>query len=472
VVVSVDSVARTILFSENAINTMGGLSCRLSFGGLFDVRVDDLAGEGIDNWLAGFAHVTGFYCETSGRQVKRELVHVEDVSTAGDIVVTGVSCNTRQGVLDAAQPDGENANANGMVHISTGSRGIHVHFRHADLRGDQTRNRTALAVQTGGISGTTGREEVCGNISVSGTIYGRGRKTRGGGVNPDISEAIVSSGADLIFKDLTLINDDPADKGDTFLRAPGAGWSGTVTIINPKVIATCGVNDVMHGAFDRLTLRSTEGGFADLRWGAGYFPAALNGFALARAVRFHVQDTIGPDSSWKTLCPMPRRFLGTVLRQYHGSGNNKGFETGPFEIARGALLSTVLLQEDGGDMTLPPGRPMALFTNGTVAAGSPLLTALGSVANVEIGTLVGGAGIPAGARVLLVESETSVRIDSLATDSAADTALSFTPPAKSTHGWRADGGRLQYRAYAATEGTADLCVLLDGILVPDVPLGD
>jgi hypothetical protein len=69
--------------------------------------------------------------------------------------------------------------------------------------------------------------------------------------------------------------------------------------------------------------------------------------------------------------------------------------------------------------------PSAVFTTGNTALGSPLITAVGATSSVQPGWNVAGPGIPAGSRIVSVDSPTQVRISNNATATNTGALLKF-----------------------------------------------
>ena len=65
-------------------------------------------------------------------------------------------------------------------------------------------------------------------------------------------------------------------------------------------------------------------------------------------------------------------------------------------------------------------------TNGTLANGSPIITAIGSTARLGAGMFVSGSNIPAGSKILTVDGPTQITLDNNATASIT-TALTISP---------------------------------------------
>jgi len=65
-------------------------------------------------------------------------------------------------------------------------------------------------------------------------------------------------------------------------------------------------------------------------------------------------------------------------------------------------------------------------TNGTLANGSPIITAIGSTARLGVGMVVEGSNIPSGAKILTVDGPTQITLDKNATASIT-TSLTISP---------------------------------------------
>lgn len=68
---------------------------------------------------------------------------------------------------------------------------------------------------------------------------------------------------------------------------------------------------------------------------------------------------------------------------------------------------------------------LVLVTIGTTAIGNAAITAIGSLAGVQIGDRISGVGIPAGSYVISIDSATQVTINAVATANGAGVAVTF-----------------------------------------------
>lgn len=95
------------------------------------------------------------------------------------------------------------------------------------------------------------------------------------------------------------------------------------------------------------------------------------------------------------------------------------------EACHGAGPNVWFLDRLGPGTRLRRGTRSVTATTGATTLASKIITGLGSTANLTIYSAISGAGIPAGARVMTIDSATQVTIDINCTATAAGVAITF-----------------------------------------------
>ena len=132
---------------------------------------------------------------------------------------------------------------------------------------------------------------------------------------------------------------------------PACSWSGRVRVTNPTIMVQG--DNALLGAWEAVSLFSDEQGFPSLQWITGTAGVARNAPKLADKVTFLFPTTVDDTAAWKTLCPAPYTFLGTMSRKYIGAVH--AYETASFKILARALTATDAVEVAGGSTTLVPG---------------------------------------------------------------------------------------------------------------------
>lgn len=232
-IVEIGRDGRVVTNRAAAITTSSESRARLSAG--FSERgiVRNLRCRNIAQWAVGLAHCHSWDIEAQGENVAYELVHIEDGSSAIRVTASGVLCNTARGVVGSPTAD------NGMVHVSTGSRNVHVRFALADLTSNRGGSPNALCIQAGGPMGTTGLEVDPRGIQVSGRVL-----LRTG------CSAVIAYRSDIHFNGLELVNPNPDARASPMMQLFGCRWSGTVAVHNPGKIVEAGAGS--RGRFESV----------------------------------------------------------------------------------------------------------------------------------------------------------------------------------------------------------------------------
>ena len=444
-VLSVDS-ATQITMSANATATG---SKRFSIGTITGIRIENLRVSGMTQWAVGFANCSDFEADVFGEDCDYDLIHIEDFSFNGRVKASGNRCNTTAGQVGSGGAD------NGAVLIITGSNNIEVELAGFDLRRNTTGTPNGVCVQNG-TAGTTNVDAECSNITVRGSVL-----TKSG------TKAVTAYNTDIRYDGL-LVDSLATSRASPVFKMSGCRWSGSTTVIEPGLLIA-GDNG-MQGCWDDLKLISTGSDFAGLTaWTSG----AASGFPrnqppVAAAITYRLNSTADAAATWRTLCPAPYNLNGKFTRKFVGTVN--GYETGDFLIKNGALVATFTHEYDGAVVVLNVGAAAPTVTTGDTTNNSNLISALASIANVKVGDLVSGTGIPAGAYVIGVESATTVRISALATATAAGVAITFTILGQTSNGWRINSGNLQFRTYVpGADEVGEVFIRQTAVMYPPAP---
>jgi hypothetical protein len=443
----------TLTLSANATATG---TKRFSVGWMQKIRVRNLRATGVGQWGVGLAHCRDFEVDVVVDDCGRAAVHIEDCCENGKVTATTRLTNKLDGQV------GSPSSESGAVEIISGSKDIHVDCRDVDLRDNTTGSANGVYAQDG-VAGSTNEVEECSNISIGGRIR---LKAKGATAS---RRAVVAYNCDIGFDDLEILN-EAATPASPVISLFTCDMSGRLSFTDPGIPFE--TDDAAKGRLDRIEFFSTASAssaspFASMTaFVTGPFGVARNYPPLSAQTVFRFRSTADGSAIWRTLCPAPNFLIAKLFRRYVGSALD--YEIGTIDIRNGVLTPTDVIEVDGAEILLTVNSTVAVATTADTTSGSPTLTSIGSLTGVGIGCPVSGTGIPAGTRVLSLESATSVKLDHLATASGTGVAVTFTPSLQTDDGWRMDSGHLQFRAYNPGNVQADVLISFDGLLVPAV----